>query len=60
MWLFKALHLVLVISAIFGLAKMAVTGKQYGGRKLHMAYRIMIVPIFVAVLGSYLVVRYSN
>jgi hypothetical protein len=48
------------IPGIVSLISMAITGKQSGNRKLHWVYRIMIVFIFAAILGSYLLVRFSK
>ena len=46
------------ILAIVSLLGMAITGKQYGGRKLHMVYRVMIFFIFFSLITAFFIVKY--
>ncbi len=39
---------------------MAITGKQYGGRKLHFVYRVMIVFIALSLAGCFLYVYFNQ
>jgi hypothetical protein len=56
-------RIILVGFRIFGIAGilwMAITGKQDGGKKLHLVYRLMIALIFTLVIGSYFLVKYAK
>jgi hypothetical protein len=48
------------IVGIAGILGTAITGKQNGGRKLHMVYRIMIFFIFAVAIASFFFLKYAK